>query len=162
VFGEVEAVEVGALVEDRGLRGVEVFGLGVAEGTPAEADDLAVAAADREEQAAAEAVVVAAPLALGRQAGLGELLRGVAARGEVGEEGVPGLGGEAEAEALQGWARQAAAGDVAAPRLAGGHVEQHVGVEGGRLGVEGDDALAGLVALRVAHGGGAAADLDAG
>ena len=92
VFGEVEAVEVGALVEDRGLRGVEVFGLGVAEGAPAEADDLAVAAADREEQAAAEAVVVAAPLALGRQAGLGELLRGVAARGEVGEEGVPGLG----------------------------------------------------------------------
>ena len=64
---------------------------------------------------------------------------------------VPALGREAEGEALDRLARQPALGDVASPVVARGHVQQDVGVEGRGLLVEGEDALARLVAAGIAH-----------
>ena len=58
----VEAVEELALREARGLRGVEVLGLFVAEGARSEAEDLAARVADLDREAVAEPVVDASRL----------------------------------------------------------------------------------------------------
>ena len=100
VLGEVEPVEQRRLVEDRRLGRVEVFGLGVADGAAAEADDPAVAVADREHEPVAEPVVVAAAVPRLKQTGLGGQGWIDAAGLEVAEERVPAIGREPEPEAL--------------------------------------------------------------
>ncbi|TSE18327.1 hypothetical protein Tigna_02563 [Tepidimonas ignava] len=54
-----QAVQLFALVEQRGFGGVEVFGLTAVQHAPAKADHLALDVADREHDAVAEAVVAA-------------------------------------------------------------------------------------------------------
>ena len=85
LLGQVEAVEHGRLLVDRGLGGVEVLRLDpvvVEEPAGAEADDVAGDVADRPEQPAPEPVDRPA-LALARQAAGDELLGGEA-RGRAG------------------------------------------------------------------------------
>ena len=72
---EIEIVEGAALVEERGVGGVEIFGLAGAEDPPAEADHPAARVADRDHQPAAEAVEgLAALFRLDQHAGFDELL----------------------------------------------------------------------------------------
>ena len=98
--GAVDVVERAALVEERGVGRVEIFGLAVAEDAPAEGDDPAARVADRDHQAAAEAVVaVAAFFGLDQHAGLDELV--LAELVERALERGAAVGGEAEAEALR-------------------------------------------------------------
>jgi hypothetical protein len=60
----VQAVELAALVEDLGLRRVEVLRLAVLDDPAAEADHAAATVVDGEHHAFTEAIVVAAALAL--------------------------------------------------------------------------------------------------
>jgi len=53
----VEAIELAALVEDRCLGRVQVFGLALVQHAAAEADDFALHIADREHDAVAEPVI---------------------------------------------------------------------------------------------------------
>ena len=85
-----------------GCRGIEIFGLALAEDAPAKSDHPGPCIADRDHQAAAEAVVaVVAFVWLDQHAGLDELL--LAERVERPLERGAAVGSEAEAEAL-GWA----------------------------------------------------------
>ena len=83
----VQAVQLAALVEQLGLRRVQVLGLALVEHAPAEADRAAARIADREHHAIAEAVVVAGSrrlaLALDDQADLQQLARSRLARAEL-------------------------------------------------------------------------------
>src|SRR5690606_24141000 len=124
-----------ALLEQGRLGGVQVFGLGVAEGPAAEADHLAFGVADGEDQPAAEAVVPAARLALDRQAsGLDLLGRVALLLGQVGEEVAPLVQAEAELKALDHLAVDPAALDIVAAGLAAAKLEQDV-VEVARSGL---------------------------
>ncbi len=89
--GHVEAEDEIALVEERRLRAVEVFGYAVrVERARAEAHDAAVEIADGDHQAAAEAVVAGvAFLVLGQQPDGHQLVLAVALAGEVGAGCVP-------------------------------------------------------------------------
>ena len=58
--GAVDIVESAALVEERRVGRIEIFGLAVAEDAAAKGDDAAARVADREHQPAAEAVVAVA------------------------------------------------------------------------------------------------------
>ena len=95
----VQAVELLALVEHRGFRRVQVFGLVVAQYAAAEGDDPAAAVADGEHDAVAEAVIAPAVFGvLDQQAGVdhGFLLQGVGA--QMLEQVVPAGRCEAQAE----------------------------------------------------------------
>ena len=97
--GAVDVVERAALVEERRVGGVEVFGLALAEDAAAEGDDPAARVADRDHQPAAEAVVavLARLLGLDEHAGLDELVLAELFEGAL--EGVAAVGRETDAEA---------------------------------------------------------------
>ncbi len=108
-----QAVQLLALVEHRGFRGVQVLGLVVAQYPAAEGDHPAAAVADREHHPVTEAVVALAGVGvLDQQAGVDHhlLLQGVA--GQVLEQVVPARWGEAQAEVAGNLARQAAALEI--------------------------------------------------
>ena len=100
---EVDAVEHLRLLVDRGLGGVEVLRavVVVEELAGAEADGVARQVADRPHQPAAEAVVDAA-VALRHQPGSQHLLLAEPPPAQVGDERVPPLRGEADAERRRG------------------------------------------------------------
>ncbi len=97
--GAVDVVERAALVEERRVRGVEIFGLAFAEDAAAERDDPAARVADRDHQPAAEAVValLAGFLRLDQHAGFDQLV--LAELFERALQGVAAVGREADAEA---------------------------------------------------------------
>ena len=97
--GQVEGVEGGALVEGGRLGRVEVLGLPVPQGAPAEAGDLAPGVPDGEHHPGPEAVVQPALVLEGQPGALDLLLRQPPAL-EVDREAVPALGGPAQGEAL--------------------------------------------------------------
>ncbi len=109
----VEAVELLALVEYRGLRRVEIFGLVVAQHPAAKGDHPAAAVADGEHHAVAKAVVALAVLGvLDQQACIDQrlLLQGIAA--EMLHQVVPAGRREAQAEVAGDDAGQSAALEV--------------------------------------------------
>ena len=97
-----EAVEGLALLEDRGLRRVQVFGFLIRlDGASAEADDAAAHVLDREGDPAAQPVVDAAPaLARRDEAGLHGVVRLHASIAESLRNGIPFGGGETDAVGL--------------------------------------------------------------
>ena len=103
--GEVKAVERLALLVEGGLRGVEVLGLLPGEGPAAEGDDTALAVGDREDEAPAEAIIVAGGV-LPRQdeACAEERLDRMAVLARGVEEPIPALGRKAEPEGPRGLA----------------------------------------------------------
>ena len=124
----VDGVEQVALVEERGLRRIEVFRLLiVAQRPPAEAHHFALPVADREDEPATEAVVRAvAALALREQADGERVLQIVAPPAQVARQRLPFVRRVAELELLGDFVRDAALGESrcgpAAP--AGGHVSR--------------------------------------
>ena len=83
--GAVEIVERAALVEEDGLRRVQIFWLARAEDAAAEADHAAARIADRDHQPPAEAVVAVLPALLGldQHAGFDQLVLAEIARAPV-------------------------------------------------------------------------------
>ncbi len=75
VIGPVQCVNQAAFVEDRGLRRIEVLGLGIADNTATESHGAARTVADREHQPVAEAIVVATGVPLLEQTCLAGVLR---------------------------------------------------------------------------------------
>ncbi len=106
----VQAVELAALVEEHGLRGVEVLGLTLIDDAAAEGDDAAAGIADGKHEPVAEAVVVAfgilgasrrlSPLALDDQAEICELAALAVRAAEALQHLVPGVGRVADSEPL--------------------------------------------------------------
>src|SRR3546814_16796815 len=70
--GAIEIVERAALVEQRGFGRIQIFGLAVADDAAAESDHAAARVADRDHQAAAEAIIEFLALDPDPQAGLEE------------------------------------------------------------------------------------------
>ena len=107
LLSQVESKEEGALVEDHGLRRVEILRHRVANGTATEADDATLPRADGEEEAVAEPVAVAAALSLAeepgfrRQRGIDSTLIQIAAERIT-------VGSEAQAEPLRDLSRDTA------------------------------------------------------
>ncbi|MNJ42724.1 hypothetical protein D3C77_376990 [compost metagenome] len=115
----VKPVQLLALVEHRGFRGVQVLGLVVAQHPAAEGNDPATAVSDREHHPVTEAVVALAGLGvLDQQAGIdhGLLLQGIAA--QVLEQVVPAWRSKAQAEIAGDLTGQAAALEVVDGRFA--------------------------------------------
>src|SRR5690606_38879361 len=111
--GREQDVQFLALVNDRSLGRVQVFGLVVAEHAAAEGDDPPAAVADGEHHAVAETVVALAALGVfDQQAGVDHrlLLQGV--RAQVLVEVVPAGRGEAQGEVAGDLAGEAAALEV--------------------------------------------------
>ncbi|PAV68955.1 hypothetical protein WR25_00105 [Diploscapter pachys] len=107
--GAVEVVERAALVEERRVGRVEVFGLAVADHAAAEGDHATAGVADRDHQPAAEAVVGILPLDLDQQAAFDE--RGVAIILQRGLQLAAAVGGKAHAEGAGGIRGDAALGE---------------------------------------------------
>src|SRR5690606_9833661 len=93
-----EAVELAPLVEDRRLRGVQVFRLAGAEDASAEADHVAARIADREHDPVAEPVVDAAALVANQEPGLEQLRDALLVPAEPLQHGIPRVGRVAQAE----------------------------------------------------------------
>ena len=128
--GAIDVVEGAALVEERRIGRVEVFRLARAEDPPAERDDPAARIADRDHQPAAEAVVALTLLGLNQHAGLDQPV--LAQPVERALERGAAVGGEAEAEALDGGRVDAAALEIVA-RLGAGEAVELLGVISGNL-----------------------------
>ena len=120
-LGQVQPVEDLALVEDGGLGGVEVLGALVLlrELARPEADGGSGDVPDGPDEAAAEAVVDAAPVlpAPAAQAGVDQLGLGVAGAAQVAGEVVPSGGRVADAEVCGGMAVEAPGREEVPPRL---------------------------------------------
>ena len=120
-LGQVQPVEDLALVEDGGLGGVEVLGALVLlrELARPEADGGSGDVPDGPDEAAAEAVVDAAPVlpAPAAQAGVDQLGLGVAGAAQVAGEVVPSGGRVADAEVRGGMAVEAPGREEVPPRL---------------------------------------------
>lgn len=117
-------------MEHRGLRGVEVLGLVVAQHAAAKGDDAPAAVADREHHPVAEAVVALATLGvLDQQAGVDHhlLLQGIGT--QVFEQVVPTRWREPQAEVASDFPRQATALEVVHRCLAGRVAAQRLAVE---------------------------------
>ncbi|HRC63514.1 MAG TPA: hypothetical protein PLX85_09885, partial [Dehalococcoidia bacterium] len=98
----VEAVQRAALVEEGGLRGVEVLRVLVGgEGARAEADEPASTVSSREDQTVAKAVVEPT-ITVDGEAGIAQVGVGEATRAEVLDEAVPFVGGIADLPGLDG------------------------------------------------------------
>ena len=121
--GEVDGVEVPSLLEERRLGGVEVLGdaeagvdhptLGFGHDPAAEADRAASDVADREDQAAPEAVADV-PVAPDGQAGAFEDLDLEARLGGAADHPVTAVGGIADPEGVDDLGREAAASEIRA------------------------------------------------
>ncbi len=148
LLGQIQAVDEGALVEDRGLGGVEVLGLTFAHDPSAEADHPSFAVPDREHEAPAEAVVVAAVLASLEQTRLSGERRVHVAGGQEPEEGVPAINGVTKLEAVDHLTGEATLFRHLAAGRAGRAVGEDVGKEGGRQLIDLDQALTMGVDLR--------------
>ncbi|MCY1512266.1 hypothetical protein D9M68_467200 [compost metagenome] len=135
-----QPVEFLALVEHRGFRGVQVFGLVIAQHAAAESDDAPAAVADGEHHPVAEAVVALAGLGvLDQQPRVDHVLLLQAVAAHMLEQVVPTGRGEAEGEVAGDLAREAAALEVFDCGLARGVLLQGVPVvvrSGGEQGVE--------------------------
>ena len=120
-LGQVQPVEDLALVEDGGLGGVEVLGALVLlrELARPEADGGSGDVPDGPDEAAAEAVVDAAPVlpAPAAQAGVDQLGLGVAGAAQVAGEVVPSGGRVADAEVCGGMAVETPGREEVPPRL---------------------------------------------
>ncbi len=119
-----------------GLGRVQVFRLGVAQRSRAEADQPAVAVADREHEPVAEPVVDAPVVSPAGESGLDQLVGRGALAGEVAEQGVPALRRESELEALGGIAVDAPLFEQAPARLAVRGVPEHMAEPGSRKRVQ--------------------------
>ena len=144
--GFVEAVEVFAFIEQRGVRRVEVFGFGVVQHAAAEADNLPAAVADGEHDAVAEAVVVAAVF-FNHHAAVDQRFGRVG--GETLRQRPPAVGRIAQAVVGGDFVGEAAFFQVAFGCFAGG---QLAGVEGGGLGGGFFQGLLALFAARARFG----------
>ena len=120
-LGQVQPVEDLALVEDGGLGGVEVLGalILLRELARPEADGGSGDVPDGPDEAAAEAVVDAAPVlpAPAAQAGVDQLGLGVAGAAQVAGEVVPSCGRVANAEVRSSMAVEAPRREEVPPRL---------------------------------------------
>ena len=120
-LGQVQPVEDLALVEDGGLGGVEVLGalILLRELARPEADGGSGDVPDGPDEAAAEAVVDAAPVlpASAAQAGVDQLGLGVAGAAQVAGEVVPSCGRVANAEVRSSMAVEAPRREEVPPRL---------------------------------------------
>ncbi len=111
--GPVKRVKVAGLVEQDRLGAVEVLGAVVGVQSPAaKGDNLAAGVQDREHQAVAEAVVVAALVALDHQPGGGELGVAHVFASRRPQQAVPSARGVAQAEAFDGIVRKSPAAGV--------------------------------------------------
>ena len=108
LFGDVQGEHVAALVVHGGVRGVEVLGCGVVHHPAAEADDLAPDVDDREHDPIPEAVIDPAVLIAHRQTGVQQVPLVIALLSQRLDQGIPPVGGKAQAEAGEGPAGQAA------------------------------------------------------
>ncbi len=132
--GFVQPVKQVAFVEEHGLRGVEILGHVVRQdGAGAVAGHSAAPIADREDHPVAEAVVEAAVIALGGQAGGDQILAGVAFFQEFGVGGFPSLWGVAKFKDLDSFIGQAAIMQIIEGNLALRVVEQLMAEVGGGL-----------------------------
>ena len=111
-LGLVEPVELTALVEDRGLRGIQILRLAVVQHSPAEADGAPAAVQDGVHHPVAEAVVGAPTAAGNRQAGLHEVLAGLLVAAEGTHQAVPPRRGIPELEGIERGGVEAAAPQV--------------------------------------------------
>jgi hypothetical protein len=121
----VEAVQQLALLEERGLGGVEVLRHAVVEQPTGEADDAAERVADREHHPATEPVVAPAALVLGDQPGLEQVVVAHAAREHVLQQAVPAVGGEAQPPVAHRLVRQPATPQVVGRGLPGSWATNH-------------------------------------
>ena len=130
-----QAVQHPALVEERGLRGVEVLGLAGAEDSSAEGDDPPALVGDGEHDAPAEAVIGRAGVVVGpdQKAGGDQQVLGDAVAGQRPLDGAPGVHGKAQAEPRDGLVIQAAAAKIRQPLAALGHAERLLEIGAGRL-----------------------------
>ena len=110
----VEAVEVGALVEQRRLGRVEVLRLARAHDAPAEGDDAAAPVVDGKHHAAAEAIVglAVAVVGLDGEPGLDDLVDRHVLALEVRQQAVARIRREAQAEIVDGRVLEAAAAQI--------------------------------------------------
>ena len=118
------------LVEELGLRRVQVLGLLVAERATAEPDHVAIAIADREHQPVPEPVVVSAGVSSRQQAGIDSAVRVDAPRGEELGEGVPTFGRDSDLKRLDNVRRNPRCSTICRPCAAGCRRPQLRGVEG--------------------------------
>ena len=120
LLGLVQAEQVAALVEQRGLGRVQILRRIVAERAATEADSAAARVADREHHAVAEAVVGAAAavaFALDQQAGVDRMLKLAVGSREQARQRVPGFRRIADREALRGLAIEPALLEIVDRRL---------------------------------------------
>jgi len=118
VARQVEGVEGAALGEDRAVGAVDVFGLGVAQGAAAEADQAAAAIADGEGDAAPIQLAAAAVLGLAQQPGLEDAVGVDAGVAQLRGQGAAAVAAPAEAELADSRLGQAAPEQVGAGGLA--------------------------------------------
>src|SRR6266404_5730737 len=131
-LGDVEGVEHLALDVERGLRGVEVLRLLARQRAPAEGHHAALHVADREEQAATEAVVEAGLVLAGQdEPGLHQDVVRDPLPAHDREQRVPALGRVAQAEALAHLGVHPTLLEIGA-RLLAAALPQRGGVELGR------------------------------
>ena len=129
----IEGKEILALVEDDGLGRVEVLGFGIVHHPATEADDIAPDVDDGEHEPVAEAVVVAALLALEHKSGLIELFLGIPRFRQGIQQGRPSIGRIAQAEAGDGLTAHAPAQEILLGFLPGGGEELGTEKPGGLL-----------------------------
>ena len=111
--GEIDAVEGAPLGKNRGFGAVDVFGLRVAQGAAAEADDAAAAVADREHDAVEEQLAAwRTVLAGAQQAGFQQARRRDRLAGQRLGQRTATLAGPAQAEAPDRGVGQAAAPQI--------------------------------------------------
>ena len=137
ILGPVQPVQDIALVIQRRLRRIEVFRFALRKQAPAESHHPAGDIVDREDHPPAEAVDDPAGLALGRQAGLEQLLLREALLRQFAEEHVAARNRPADAELLAGGGGDRTALEVGEGLAAGGAEEIRLeDPRGGGVGLE--------------------------